>query len=76
MHRTYIHIHNQNKLQIRNDIAISVQNRKYLSLCLKLPAVGCDKIVGGKKFHRNGTATKNECLNALIVEHTRFKVKE
>ena len=47
-----------------------------MSLHLKLPAVACDNIVNGKEFHSIGTATKNECLNALVVEHTRLEVKE
>ena len=28
------------------------------------------------EFHKNETATKKECLNALMVEDTEFKVKE
>ena len=28
------------------------------------------------EFHKNGAATKKECLNALMVEDTKFKVKE
>jgi len=33
-----------------------------------VPAVDCDKIVNGKEIHSIGTATKNECLNALMVD--------
>ena len=28
------------------------------------------------EFHKNGAATKKECLNALMVEDNKFKVKE
>ena len=28
------------------------------------------------EFHNNGAATKKECLNALMVEDAKFKVKE
>ena len=28
------------------------------------------------EFHKNGAATKKECLNALMVEDTKIKVKE
>ena len=28
------------------------------------------------EFHKNGAATKKECLNALMVEDAKFKVKE
>ena len=28
------------------------------------------------EFHNSGDVTKNECLNALMVEDNRFNVKE
>ena len=28
------------------------------------------------EFHKNGAATKKECLNAFMVEDAKFKVKE
>ena len=37
---------------------------------------GRDKISKGTEFHNSGEATKKECLNALIVDDTKFNVKE
>ena len=37
---------------------------------IKLPVVGYDKTDSGIEFHSIGAVTKNECLNASIVELT------
>ena len=74
-----MYIHTQ-LLQVQSKEITTVKclstKRKRLSLNLKIGAVDCDKISNGMEFHNSGDVTKNECLNALMVEDNRFNVKE
>ena len=43
---------------------------------MKTDTTGCDKMSNGIEFHSSDEAIKKECLNALMVEDIKFKVKE
>ena len=80
-HYMYIYTHTithrqqvQSK-EIRTVKCLSTK-KKTFKFIFKIGAVGRDRISNSIEFHNSGDVTKNECLNALMVEDSRFDVKE
>ena len=64
--------HKTEQTTITKEKKTNYKKESVLSVRLDLPTFCFNKSENDNELHIIGTATKNECLNALIVELTRF----